>query len=29
MARIIVDEGDEPNSLVDFLDAESLSGQDG
>jgi len=28
IAQIIVDEGDEPNSLVDFLDAEPLSGQD-
>ena len=29
IAQIIVDEADEPNSLVDFLDAEPLSGQDG
>jgi len=29
IAQIIVDEADEPNSLVDFLDAEALSGQDG
>ena len=29
IAQIIVDEGDEPNSLVDFLDTEALSGQDG
>jgi hypothetical protein len=29
IAQIIVDEADEPNSLVDLLDAEALSGQDG
>jgi hypothetical protein len=29
IAQIIVDEADEPNSLVDFFDAEALSGQDG
>ena len=29
IAQIIVDEGDEPNSLVDLLDAEPLSSEDG
>jgi hypothetical protein len=29
ISQIIVDEADEPNSLVDLLDAEPLSGQDG
>jgi hypothetical protein len=29
ISQIIVDEADEPNSLVDFVDAEPLSGQDG
>jgi hypothetical protein len=29
IAQIIVDEADEPNSLVDLLDAEALSGKDG
>jgi len=29
IAQIIVDEADEPNSLVDFFNAEPLSGQDG
>jgi hypothetical protein len=29
ISQIIVDEGDDPNSLVDFSDAEPLSGQDG
>jgi hypothetical protein len=29
IAQIIVDEADEPNSLVDLLEAEPLSGQDG
>ena len=28
ISQIIVDEADEPNSLVDLLDAEALSGQD-
>jgi hypothetical protein len=28
IAQIIVDEADEPNSLVDFFNAEPLSGQD-
>jgi hypothetical protein len=28
-SQIIVDEADEPNSLVDLLDAEALSGEDG
>jgi hypothetical protein len=28
-SQIIVDEADEPNSLVHLLDAEALSGQDG
>jgi hypothetical protein len=29
ISQIIVDEADEPNSLVDFLDAEALSGEGG
>ena len=29
ISQIIVDEADEPNSLVDLLDAEALSGEDG
>jgi hypothetical protein len=28
IAQIIVDEGDEPNPLVDFLDTEARSGKD-
>jgi hypothetical protein len=28
MSQIIVDEGDEPNALVDLLDAEPLSSED-
>jgi hypothetical protein len=29
VAKIVVHEACEPNALVDFLDAESLAGQDG
>jgi hypothetical protein len=28
VSQIIVDEGDEPNAVIDLLDAEALSGED-